>query len=60
MLRMADQHQRVLAQRDQISSLLSRVGIGHQAQIHHVAQHVLIHLVGAAVFDVDVDRRDRS
>ena len=54
MLRMADQHQRILAQGDQLQlGVLGR--IGHQPQIHHVAQHVLINLVGPAVFDMDID-----
>ena len=56
MLRVADQHQRVLAQRADLQLAVAR-RVGHQAQVHHVAQHVLIHLVGAAVFDVHVDRR---
>ena len=31
--------------------------IRNQAEVHDVARHVVIHLVGAAVLDVDVDRR---
>jgi len=51
---MADEDQRVLAQ---LHDLEFRVTgrVGDQAQVHDVAQHVLIHLVGAAIFDVDVD-----
>ena len=56
MLRVADQHQRVLAQRADFQLAVAR-RIGHQAQVHDVAQHVFVHLVGAAVFDVHVDRR---
>ncbi len=31
--------------------------IGHQAEVNDIAQHVVINLVGPAVFDVDVDGR---
>ena len=54
MLRMADQHQRVLAQRDDFQFAV-RVRISHQPQVHHVAQHVFIDLVGAAIFHVHID-----
>ena len=40
-----------------ISSLASLLGIGDEAEVHHVAQHVLVDLVGAAVFHVDVNGR---
>jgi hypothetical protein len=38
-----------------MTSSLGPRWIGHQAQVHHVAQNVFINLVGAAVFDVDID-----
>src|ERR1039458_1266539 len=56
MLRVADHYQRVFAQRADFQfAVASR--ISHESYIHHVAQHVLVHLVGAAVLHVDADGR---
>src|ERR1051326_4588677 len=55
MLGMTDEDERVLAQRDDFK-LVVAARIGDEAQIHDVAGHVFVHLVGAAVFDVDGDR----
>ncbi len=53
---MADEHERLLAQRDDFElGILDR--IRNEAEIHHVAEHVVINLVGAAILDVDVHRR---
>jgi hypothetical protein len=40
-----------------ISSLESLMRIRDEAQVHDVAEHVLINLVGAAILDVNVHRR---
>ena len=59
MLRVANQHQRVLAQRDDFElGVLGR--IRDQPHVHDVAEHVLINLIGAAVFNMDVDRSDTT
>src|SRR5579862_4608625 len=54
MLWVGNQHQGIFAQRQDFQlRIASR--IGYQAQIHHIADHIFIHLVGAAVFDVNID-----
>ena len=53
-LGMADQDQRLLPERKDLQlAIASR--IRDQAQINDIAEHILVNLVGAAVFDVDVD-----
>ena len=56
MLRVADEHERVFAECDDFNFwILDR--IRDEAEVDDVARHVLVNLVGAAIFDVDVDRR---
>ena len=54
-LRMADQHQRILAQRDRLQLALAR-WIRDQSQVHQIAQHVVINLVRTPVFHMHVHR----
>ena len=53
MVRMTGQHQRFLAQRDNLPALVV-FRVGYQAHIHRVTEHVVIDLVGPAVFDMDL------
>ena len=59
MLRMADEHERVLAQGDRLQLAVAH-GIRDEPEVHDVAEHVLVNLVRAAVFHVDVARWDNS
>ena len=51
---MANKHQRVLAQWNHFQLGIAR-RVGDQTQINNVAQHILIDLVGTAIFQMDVD-----
>ena len=53
---MADQHQRFLAEGNDLEPAVAG-GVSHQAQVHHVAQDVLVNLVVPAIFHVHVHRR---
>ena len=55
-MRMADEHECFLVVWDDVQQgVLGR--IRDQPQVHHIAEHVLINLAGAAVFDLDVHSR---
>ena len=51
---MADEHHVVPAQRHNLQ-LAVFAGKGDQPHVNHVAQHVIINLIGAAIFHVHVD-----
>ena len=56
MLRVADEHKRLLAQRNDFQfRILDR--IRDEAEVNDVAEHIVINLVGAAILDVDVHGR---
>src|SRR5882724_3362245 len=52
---MANQHERITAERHDLQLRIA-LRIGHEAEVHDIAEHVVINLVGAPVFHVDVDR----
>jgi hypothetical protein len=53
-LRMANQNQRVFPECHCLKLLIPD-RIRDQAQVHDAAQDILIHIIGTAVFDPDVD-----